>query len=103
VGQGAGVDDKKQSAISVFGALHLKSLVGEQSLLKTLSLFGRTDISDPNTDAVNDKDGNTLIIAGVECTPIKGVAASVNFRSKGYQDSAKKAESYLYLNTEFKF
>jgi hypothetical protein len=101
LGQGPNSDDHKSSAISMFGNLKFKSLVGESSPLRTLGLFGRYDIADPNTDT--DDDGSSLLIAGVECTPIKGVAASLNFRNKSYQAEGAKSESYLFVNTEFKF
>ncbi|NLI15372.1 MAG: hypothetical protein GX409_03700, partial [candidate division Zixibacteria bacterium] len=99
-GQGANVDDLKSSAISIFGNLKFRSLVGEDSPFRTLGLFGRYDIVDPNTDV--DDNGSSLLIAGVECTPVKGVAASLNFRNKSYQADIK-SESFLFLNTEFKF
>jgi hypothetical protein len=101
LGQGNGENDKKQSAFSGFGTLYLAKLAGENSILKTLGLFGRFDMVDPNTDA-ND-DGKNIIIAGVECTPVKGVAASINIRSTDYQETDKANEKALYLNTEFKF
>ncbi|NLI16082.1 MAG: hypothetical protein GX409_07350 [candidate division Zixibacteria bacterium] len=100
LGQGPNVDDLKSSAISIFGNLKFRSLVGEDSPFRTLGLFGRYDIVDPNTDV--DDNGNSLLIAGVECTPVKGVAASLNFRNKSYQADIK-SESFLFLNTEFKF
>lgn len=100
LGQGANTDDLKSSAISIFGNLKFRSLVGEDSPFRTLGLFGRYDMVDPNTDV--DDNGNSLLIAGVECTPVKGVAASLNFRNKSYQADLK-SESFLFLNTEFKF
>ena len=101
LGQGSGEEDLKQSGLSFWGDLYLNALVPSQSLLKTLVLFGRADIYDPNTDV--NKNGNTLIIAGVECAPIKGVKASLDFRTKSYQAESTKDEKYLFLNTEFKF
>ena len=101
LGQGAGKEDLKQSGLSFWGDLYLNALVPSQSLFKTLVLFGRADIYDPNTNV--DKDGNTLLIAGVECAPIKGVKASLDIRNKNYQADGTKDEKYLYLNTEFKF
>jgi hypothetical protein len=101
LGQGPSADDLKSSAISLFGNLKLRSLVGEDSPFRTLGLFGRYDMVDPNTDT--DDNGSSLLIAGVECTPIKGISSSINFRNKSYQAEGVKAESFLYLNTEFKF
>jgi hypothetical protein len=101
LGQGAGNEDLKQSGLSFWGDLYLNALVPSQSLFKKLALFVRADIYDPNTKV--DKDGNTLIIAGVECAPIKGVKASLDIRNKSYQAEGTKDEKYLFLNTEFKF
>ena len=50
-----------------------------------------------------DKDGNTMIIAGLECAPVKGVKASIDFRNTSYQDSKIAQQRYLFVNTEFKF
>jgi hypothetical protein len=92
--------DVKQTAVSIFGTFYLKSVLGDQSMFRTLDLFGRVDMHDPNTDI--DNDGNTAIILGVECLPIKGVAASINYRSQSFKDDSK-SQNYLYLNTEFRF
>jgi opacity protein-like surface antigen len=64
-------------------------------------LFARVDSYDPNTHLGND--GNTMVIAGVECAPVKGVKASLNYRNTGYQDDETTSLKYVYLNTEFKF
>jgi hypothetical protein len=101
LGQGAGNNDLKQSALSFWGNLYLNTLVPSTSVFRTLNLFGRTDIYDPNTDTEND--GYTTIIAGLECAPAKGVRASLDYRTKGYQADGMSDEKYLYLNTEFKF
>ena len=101
LGQGKGKADKKQSALSGFGALYLGELVGPKSLLRTLGIIGRVDAFDPDTN--KDKDGKTMVIAGIECAPIKGVMASINYRVTSYQDTQKTSAKYLYLNSEFKF
>ena len=101
LGQGKGKADKKQSALSGFGALSLGELVGEKSPLRTLGLIGRVDVVDPNTDVA--KDGKTMVIVGVECAPIKGVMASLNYRTTSYQNDKTTATKYLYLNSEFRF
>lgn len=100
-GQGAGVDELKRTGYSVFGAVYLQDLMAGNSPLRTLNLFGRADLYDPNTD--EDNDGNTLIIAGVECVPVKGFRASVNIRTVSYQDEEEQSETYLYVNTLFAF
>jgi len=101
LGQGSGNDDLKQRGLSFWGNLYLNSIVSDTSPLKTLVLFGRVDAYDPNTDL--DKDGNTMIIAGVECAPVKGVKASLNYRHTSFQDDEAAALKYVSLNTEFKF
>jgi len=101
LGQGKGKADLKQSGLSFWGNLYLNPLVSSNSLLKTLVLFGRIDVYDPNTDI--SEDGNSLVITGVECAPIKGVKAALDYRTKAYQAAGAEKEEYLYLNTEFKF
>lgn len=101
MGQGAGVSDVKQRGLSFWSNLHLSPLVSSTSLLRTLVLFGRVDAYDPNTDM--DKDGSTMVIAGLECAPVKGVKASLNYRNTSYQADEATSLKYLYLNTEFKF
>ena len=99
-GQGIGVDDKKKSGISVFGTLFLSELAQDVELLKTLNLFGRYDSFDPDTDA--DDDAEQLMIVGVECYPTKGFKASINIRTKSF-DNGTQDENHLFLNTLFKF
>ena len=101
MGQGSGKADLKQSGLSFWGDLYLNSLVPSNSPVSTLAFFGRADIYDPNTNFASD--GNSLIIAGIECAPTKGVKASVDYRTKNYQASGLPDEKYIFLNTEFKF
>ncbi|UCG61490.1 MAG: hypothetical protein JSV52_14420 [Candidatus Zixiibacteriota bacterium] len=94
------LDDISSSGYSFFGALYLEPLVAADSPFRTLDLFGRMDVYDPDTD--NEDDGETLVIVGIECAPIKGFKASVNLRGTSFQnDSDSRTE--LYLNTLFKF
>lgn len=101
LGQGSTTNDLKQSALSFFGNIYLNALLPPSSLLKTLTLYGRYDQYDPNTDL--DNDGYSLLIAGVECAPIKGVKASLAYRQKSPQAAGSIDEKNLMLNTEFKF
>jgi len=101
LGQGAGKSDLKQRGVSFWGDLYLDRLVPATSPLRTLALFGRVDAYDPNGDLA--KDGNTMVIAGVECSPVKGVKASLNYRNTSYQTDNATAQKFVYLNTEFKF
>jgi hypothetical protein len=101
LGQGANVDDLKQTAFSFWGDLYLNGVVPSTSLFKTLVLFGRFDSYDPNTDT--DNDGSSLLIAGLECSPIKGVRGAVGFKQINYQLDGKDPLKYMFVNTEFKF
>ena len=99
---GAALDDRKSSGLSFFGTLCFDGLSSnEKSFGRTLNLFGRYDILDPNTDV--DNDGKSLMIVGVECAPTKGFKASVNFRNTSYEQDGIDSESHIFLNTLFKF
>ena len=100
-GAGTELEDLKSSAMSFFGTWYFGSMTEDASLFRTLNLFGRFDVVDPDTDT--DNDAYNYIIAGVECAPVKGFKASVNYRVKSHEDDALDNESYLYLNTLFKF
>ena len=95
------IEDTKSSGMAFFGTLYFEDLVAENSSLRTLNLFGRYDIVDPNTDV--DNDGMNLMIAGIECVPVKGFKASVNYRVTSFEDDSADSESYIYVNTLFKF
>jgi len=101
MGEGYDEEEVKMSGISFFGTLYLDALAQNTPALRTLNLFGRVDIYDPNTDM--DDDGETEIIAGIECSPVKGVKASVNYRTTSFQDDTEETEKALYLNTLVKF
>ncbi|MBI5265636.1 MAG: hypothetical protein HY851_00225 [candidate division Zixibacteria bacterium] len=101
LGQGTGNADLKQSGMSFWWNFYLGEIAPSAKALKTLVPFARIDIADPNTRLASD--GNTLVIAGIECAPTKGVRASLDFRSKSYQAASSTDEKYFYLNTEFKF
>ncbi len=101
LGQGAGTDDLKERTMSFFGTLYFEELVANSPGLRTLSLFGRFDITDPDTDT--EDDGNSLLIFGLECSPVKGFKAAINYRNLSYQEDGKDSESFLYLNTVVDF
>ncbi len=94
-------DDVKSSAFSFFGTLYFADLVESESFVRTLNLFGRFDIVDPNTDSEND--GETLFVAGIECSPVKGFKASLNYKTISPEDDSQNSESYLSINTLVKF
>jgi len=100
-GNGIGLDDTKSSAISFFGTLYLEQLLANTPALRTLNLFGRVDIVDPDTDVGENKEN--LTIFGVECAPVKGFAASVNYRHLSFDDTNETTEKGLFFNTLFKF
>ncbi|MEW6411685.1 MAG: hypothetical protein AB1483_04325 [Candidatus Zixiibacteriota bacterium] len=100
-GQGPDAEDITENAFSFFGTLYFEDMVAAESLLRTLNLFGRVDMYDPNTDV--DDNGRTYVMGGVECVPVKGFKASVNLRSVSYQAEGVDSDTYLYFNTEVKF
>jgi hypothetical protein len=93
-------DEIKSSAHSIFGTLYINDLVESNSALRTVNLFGRYDIYDPNTDS--DDDSEKLLVLGVECAPVKGFKASVNYHNTSFDDNSD-SESSLNVNTLFKF
>ena len=99
--QGLEGADLNQLGLSFFGSLYFKDMAPDIMALRTLDFFGRLDIYDPNTDG--EKDGETQFLAGVECVPIKGIAASLNFRITTYERENSESSKYLYLNSEFRF
>jgi hypothetical protein len=101
LGRGPIADEVKKSGMTVFGTLYFSELVDSTSILRTIDLFGKLDLIDPNTD--KDDDGKTVIVAGVECSPVKGVKASVNFRTTRFQNDDLASQDFIYLNTEIKF
>lgn len=101
LGQGAGIDNMKQRALSFWGDLYLNGVLPSNSIFKTLVLFGRYDSYDPNTNV--QKDGSSLLIAGLECSPIKGVRGAAGFKQISYQLDGKDPLKYMFVNTEFKF
>lgn len=100
-GAGAGNNEIKKSGLSIFGSLYLEKLAAGNLLLKTLDLFGRADMFDPDTRVCND--GNTLIIAGIECSPVKGYKAAIDYRLTSYQNVGLNDNKGIYLNTLAKF
>jgi len=93
--------DVKSQGLSFFGTFFFQDFVDETSALRNINLFGRVDKYDPNTDV--DKDGETMVVGGVECVPAPGVRASISYRNTSYQaDNAVKTKTF-YFNTLVKF
>jgi hypothetical protein len=103
LGQGAGTDDLKQSAFSLYSMIYLKPYVSDKSALRTLDFLVLYDMFDPNTKSDTVKDNQHMLIVGLECAPVKGIEATINYRSLGYENSKIKSQNYIYLNTEFRF
>jgi hypothetical protein len=101
LGLGRGLTAIKQKGLSFWGNLYLSGVAPSSSMLKTLILFARVDQYDPNTKI--DKDGNTLVIGGIECSPVKGVRGSIGYKQTSFQAPNTDPQKYLFVNTEFKF
>lgn len=101
VGDGPGHEAIKTRALSFFTSFRLKKLAGHSAFAKTLNFFGRMDLYDHNTH--HDDDGETATWFGVECSPVHGFYASLNYQMVGFEDDALDSENMLYLNTQFKF
>jgi hypothetical protein len=101
LGQGVGNADIKQEGLSFWCNLYLNGLLPSTSLFRTLVLFGRADKYDPNTKI--DKNGSTLTIAGLECSPVKGVRGAIGYKQTSYEAAGANPVRYLFLDTEFKF
>lgn len=99
-GQGFGMEEAKETGTSLYGTLFLGELADGSGALRTLNLFGRYDIFDPDTKAENDRE--KLFIVGIECNPTKGFKASVNIRNTSFDDNSP-TEKLLFVNTLFKF
>ncbi|MCK4296178.1 MAG: hypothetical protein KAX28_05920 [Candidatus Marinimicrobia bacterium] len=69
-------------------------------VVDNLTVFGRVDIYDPNTET--EDDGNTYIIAGIDYSAGKGFHIAPNIRYKSYQDGSD-SEMLIKMNFEFKF
>jgi len=101
MGNGPQAADSKKSGFSIFGTLYFEDLVADASVLHALNIFGRVDLNDPDTDTNND--GDQHIIAGIECVPVKGFKASVNYRTTQYDSDAEVTEKALFVNAMFRF
>ena len=100
-GQGPNTSDLSQSGLSVHSTLYFNDTNDENSALRNLNLFGRIDISDPNTDLADD--GNIYIIAGIEIVPTKGFKTSLNIRSRSFERANITTEKELFVNSLLKF
>jgi len=61
---------------------------------------------DPNTDGDSEDDEVKNMLIGLECSPVKGFAASLNYRTETFimgEDIDDYIEKYFYLSTVFSF
>jgi hypothetical protein len=96
LGTGSGTGDLDISAVSLFGTYYFGKNAREGSFMKNLNVFGRVDITDPNS-SVSD-DGQTLTILGVECVTSSKIKTSLNLRMVSYENSAISTDSFLFFN-----
>lgn len=99
-GLGEENQDLKSSAHSIFATLYLNNLVESNSALGTLNIFGRYDIYDPDTGNIDDS--KNLFVVGIECAPVNGFKASLNYLNTSF-DNNSDSESSISVNTLFQF
>lgn len=63
--------------------------------------FARLDLYDPDTDSSADNN-ETIILAGVKVSPVKGLVIAPNLKMTSYEDSNRDALTYYRVNFEFK-
>lgn len=87
--QGPGMEDVKGQGISVYGRVQA---------MPSVTVFGRLDIVDPNTDT--DNDGYNRIIAGVARNLAKKVKAIVDVNAVTYEESGKDTDLTAEIRME---
>lgn len=87
--KGPDAEDVKGQGISVYGRVEA---------IPSVTVFGRLDIVDPNTDT--DDDGYNRIIAGVARTLTKKVKAIVDVNAVTYEESGKDTDLTAELRME---
>ena len=75
---------------------------------KKVKLFARYDTLksaelDGESEAWNISKDGSLMVAGLEFSPVKGVKLTPNFRNWNPDKNGVKSTAYLYLNCELKF
>ena len=103
------MSDNKVAAIALFGTLWFADLAENTPLLQTTNLFFRYMMIDPDADdheiippgGINFETSANEFIFGIECEPVKGVAAALDYRAEKIKDIPLMddiSNSYLYLN-----
>jgi len=99
--------DNKENSMAIFGTLWFEELAQNTKMLRTLDVFFRYLTDDPDAEDLVDERKGTELIVGVECVPVKGFAASLNYRTDAQKDLGAGVDditnSYLFLNTLFEF
>ncbi len=93
------VDGKNYSGASAFATVNMAKnikIVGRYDYLTSVALEGQS------SNWNNKKDGS-LIFAGIEYQPVKGVKIAPNYRLWNPADSEQKPTQYIYLSCEIKF
>jgi len=81
------------------------SFYGTYQLGSQTKIFGRYDVLSSNeilNNAWNILNDGSLIILGMEYSPVKGVNISPNYQAWNPKDDSKKILSAFYINFEFK-
>jgi len=84
------------------------SIYSTYAFSKKFEIFARYDQLASNTlqgqlsEWNYSKDGS-LILAGIQYSPVKGVKTALNFRTWSYKDPAKNNNSLIYVNFEYTY
>ncbi len=101
------VVENKATAIALFGTLWFEELMKDNEKLKSLNVFFRYAMFDPDGDDLDSEMNTTEMIFGVECAPYKGLKTSLNYRSDTVKDLGVGVDdisnAYLFLNAQFAF
>ena len=93
--------------MAIFRTLWFEELAQNSKMMKTLDVFFRYLTNDPDAEDLFTEMKESELIVGVECVPVKGFAASLNYRTNAQKDLGAGVDditnSYLFLNTLFEF
>jgi len=97
--------DRNLGGISVYGAYMINpkfEVFGRYDLLQSNTLDNQTDAWNYSKNGSVIADGS-LILAGVQYTPVKGVNMAVNYRNWLYKNSDMDAITGVYFNVGLNF
>jgi len=99
--------DNKENSMAIFGTLWFAELAQNTKMLQDLNVFFRYMTDDPDGEDLVNEMSETELIVGLECTPVDGFAASLNYRADTAKDLGPGVDdisnAYLFLNTLFEF